>query len=310
MSYGKKSKKYKKAAPSAINYKGRVEFLRRWMPTGFNKSDGYDLRQYANWSSSRKRIINEYYDALQQLTSRAVYVYSPRSKEKQKIARESMGLGYLKKLTRAYIQVPTHINDKGEIKPTAPKVKIKGGVLTTDFKGFARDVILFERYGYSDEKVAEDPRGVITDIVSQLDYNQYTVIAGLHEVGKGAPQMMSRDNIADKVSKLIEKYDKDDDHNWRDWLFGVIGYRFHPRSDVLHYVTTIKEQSKRKKEVTALIAVIKKKIDYRLDKIRLLGYNRKLTLEKKLKIEFRLQQEINHFELEINELIIKRSKGL
>lgn len=310
MSYGKKPKKYKKSAPSDVNYKGRVEFLRQWMPHGFNKSDGYDLRQYASWSSSRKRVINEYYDALQQLTSRAVYVYSPRSKEKQKVARESMGLGHLKKLTRAYIQVPTHINDKGEIKPTAPKVKVKGGVLSTDFKGFARDVILFEQYGYDDEMIADDPRGAINDIVSQLDYNQYTVIAGLHEVGKGAPAMMSRDNIGDKVSKLIEKYDKDDDHNWRNWLFGIIGYRFHPRSDVLHYVKTISEQSKRKKEVTKIISDIKKKIDYRMEKIRMLHYNRKITLEKKLKIEYKLLDEIRVFETEINELIIRRSKGL
>lgn len=309
MANNKKKKGFNKSAISHINYKGRVEFLRQWMPRGFNTKDGYDLRKFETFSSAKKKIINEYYDAIQQLTSRAVYVYAPRSKKNQKIARESMGLGHLKKIDRAYIQVPTHIDKKGESVPTKPKIKIQRDALKIDFKGFARDVILFTDYGYTVEEIAENPAEIIDDIVSELDYNQYAVIAGLHEVGKGAPKMMSKNNISKKVSELINQYSKDDDHHWSNWLFGVIGYRFHPRQDVINYVNTIAEQSKIKRSITELISNLKKKINARQDRIRLINYSRNLKPEEKEKQNKKYFLQISAIEELINKLIIFRARG-
>ena len=232
-----------------------------------------------------------------------------------------MGLSHLKKITVGFIQVPSEITDQGKRVAVKPKVKIRKGILKVEYKGFRRDAILFARNAIDNEQLAADPVETVLEMLDGLDYSAYAIIAGLHEVGKGAPRMMQADTAADTIKQYINRYvpgggsgrncDPNDSgsHHWKNWLFGVYGYKFKGPNELLSYARTIRAQSKLREAATARISKIKKQIDYRLEKIRLLSYNKKLSPEKKRAQVLAYKSQINKQEKIINDIIIARAKG-
>ena len=205
--------------------------------SGFDPSDGFDIRKAHDWTPSQKRQITRYADMYAQATAESVHIYRPRNKKNLKIALKSRGLEKFKNLKVAFIPVPPKYNHETDaLEPVTPKIKIsKGGKLSVKVKDHSseRTYLLRENFGITRDDFINDPYSAAEKILKETDYTYYNIIAGEHEYGRGLPKILSEENILKEVEKMIERYGSDSfDPNdksskfYGNWFFGLIGYRF------------------------------------------------------------------------------------
>ena len=246
---------------------------------GFLSSDGFDLRDLDQWSSAKKASVNRYYNLIQRLTTRAYYVYRPRSKKRLHAIRRSMGVEDYRKLKVGIIQVPTRYDERGKRVRIKPKLTFrKDGTVSIKIRNVTRETILFEEYGITPEILAQDPELVGWGIQQETDYEQYTIMAGEFEVGKGVPKFLRNGDLVAEIAKLVESYGADkfdpndkNSHFFGNWLFGLIGYNFEHNEDLFNYIDSLEKYKKEREVINKKIKSYKQYIEKLEEHIKLIN---------------------------------------
>jgi len=208
-----------------INYAQRLKAIRPFVDFD------HDLRKPL--SSAAKAQITRYYGYIQKLTVREHQVY------------RSSNPANLRAVQRFAQHAPTGFEHlKVAFVPNAGTERLKIGF---DAKGRVRakgsyfDQIEVELD--PEDLVQADEEGFAAEYIdAQIDdaapARQYVVMAGEFEV----PSSRSRKFITEYVVDLMARYgaDKlkggeDDNHHYKNWMFGIIGYNFHDQADLAEY---------------------------------------------------------------------------
>lgn len=308
--------------PTDSNYRAWTKAIRPYT-RGFSASDGYDLRKVSEWSNYRKRQIREYYELIKGLSAKSTYIYRPRNKKNLQAVKKATGTEDYPRLKVGIIQVPTEYDIKTETPvPVKPKIKIsKKGRVSVKVKGTVRDIITLEDLGYSSLDVAYEPEQFIDDFLKEYgdDYNQYTILAGEYEAGRGqgVPAFYKSHRLKNEFFKLLEKYDADKDgcnpndknsHFYGNWFRGFVGYHFENGREFSNYFEALEDQSTKNKKNVEEIKALKAKIrDWQRD-IRKTSRNRKITSKEAQKRIDKFYEKIQNTEREIKKVILRRFK--
>lgn len=198
---------------------------------GFEAKDGYDLRKINEWTPAQKRKITRYYKELDDLTSRPFHPFAPRSKSHLKISQKySQHRSGFPKFKVAFIPTDGSVT---------PKVKFtKKGEMRVIQKGVEKQAFFL-----SLNTLLTDPKGAMDSITQATGFDTFTIMAGTHEIfsllGDSA-------TIADEIAKKQKKYD-----NHREWLHGVIGYKFKKEDQLIDYVNERRRKSNELKKERA-----------------------------------------------------------
>jgi len=209
--------------------------------SGFDPSDGYDLRKIHSWTPAQKAKITRLFKIVDKLTARPFQIYRTSNKKNLRRVQEAAQHGiYPKELKVAF--VPSNsLKKKVKIRITKRGVKFKQGHVT-------RRVIDFATFGYTPDDVAIDPVGVVNDIVARVPASTYKIQAGENvEVGRGKSIRMlgnnwPADRVADVVSRMVNYYSSDTydasdrgSSYFGNWLFGLVAYNFDKERDFMDY---------------------------------------------------------------------------
>lgn len=237
---------------------------------------------------------------------------------------------------RAIVKPKIHVSRRGDVMLEFPQ-------------GTTRDTYLFEAYARAaaQEQMAqeyEEETGETADpdefepddddvlflmeenltelaqqIVDESDYNYYTVIVGQFERGKGVPKFFYKDKVVDEVVRLqsiyndMERDDCDPDdpssHHWRNWLFGINGYRFKNFQDQKDYVKAVRDHVTFREAVNKEMKAARKRVEYWEDQQTKLNRQRKISAHDRKIREREIERNIDKFNTIINGLIIRRARG-
>lgn len=207
--------KNKTAAIRAIKqarYKDRVKELRRYFD-GFAASDGYDLRDFDNWTGAEKAKITRYWEVMGIQIARPHVVKRYRKPSHIKSAIQFAQQDRPLKGQRAVLipsddpkSLQVSFNTKGDI-----KVKRRGVLVGK---------LLFDRRAFLTDPIKELRR-----VIGKTDATVFKLMNGPHE-SRG---VFSRATIEDRVMQILRDYgDHDEDdrrsHHWQNWLTGIIPY--------------------------------------------------------------------------------------
>lgn len=207
---------------------------------GFDSADGYDITKFDTWSAAKKAKVTKYYEAVKELNSRSNYLFRGRNKEHMEIA---------KKVSQHPKNTPLL---KVAFVPYTPPMKADRTKETAPPKlHFTKQTMIVETPYHIKKFAAFDPIMLVSDTNREVartikalgDVKVMTVQAGLYEITSGKYGMQSnKDGIKAVVRDLMNRYDgakelpgrkKHDnpkDHHYKDWLRGVVGYKFKPGS--------------------------------------------------------------------------------
>lgn len=196
---------------------------------GFTPADGYDLRQFHNWTSSQKRRVRKYYDDVHLLLSQERRVVFPRNKAaKKKLQHAFHGDVASSKFKAVFVPYTTPILSTGEhlegrITYTQAGIKIHNGEAVRHFEPF-------DQYA-----LASDPETEVKRVTNLLKgASLYYIQVNEFQTLNGGDAKI----ISNKVLKWIAQYDgvkalpkgrhygeRPEAHFYGDWLKGMVGYQ-------------------------------------------------------------------------------------
>ena len=222
---------------SLQKYKLALHRIRPFAGGAFSAKKGYDLRSVKNWTSYRKSEVRRYFNLISGLHStKPMYPFRPRTKKHLAALRNSHGLNDYPKLRVIPIQTRIdYYDDDGNPVLTKPIITYKkSGIVKTKVGNVESSQLTIDRFGYSQEELAQDPIGVIADILDNTEFKYYTIIAGEFEAGPmrgdgkgtGTPQYYMKEDVLGAVQKAVNFYHLSSDHAYDKWLFGLVGYDY------------------------------------------------------------------------------------
>lgn len=296
-------------------YLDKLRFIRKFAG-GFEATDGYDARNFKNWSSARKAQITKYYNAITAKLSRTHYLYRPRTKAKLKAGLQYTGMSQFKKLRVVILSVPVDMFEDGSYRPVRPRVSFtKAGDMVVNIRGIDRRVLLFEELGYTPEEFAQQPEDVLNDIINRYPAKSYAIVARDFEVGRGIPNFYSSDSVIATVLKLMadyggEDYDEDDPNSsyYGNWLHGLVAYDFKNIREQIDYNKSLIRYRKSVEEDKEERKKLRKKIERLQRAIKETNRRRDIPRELKNRTNNRRLKEIEKAKAEIRKLLAKRLK--
>ena len=214
-----------------------IPSLRRTV-SGFEPSDGYDLRKFHDWSKSRKARVRDYYARVTDLLAQPRELIRIRNKVLKRRAQEAYhGEHASKSFKVIFLPYDPPIGSDGEI--LKPKIRAKGDGIVVERGDGGHVEYLFDQYALATEPEAEIERG--TDFITANGGTLFYVQCGQFQTLNGSDAGI----IQDKVLKWISKYDgvssittgrhKGDaaaDHYYGDWLKAIKGIRIGEESAI------------------------------------------------------------------------------
>lgn len=189
----------------------------------------YDLRKPL--TSSQKRTIKKYHDAIDKLQSRPNKIYRPRNtankKESQRFAQHPKGLGGIK-----VAFIPT-ANEKAKV------TFGKDGRLILKTDHVATQDIIFDPVN-----LIQNPNHEVNKALQEHPKAKtFTIKADEHEI----PISYTKETFARGVIKLMDKYSNAEANNYfGNWLFGAKAHYFTRQADFAEFQ---KNKDKAKKEL-------------------------------------------------------------
>lgn len=224
----------------------------RSVARGFGAAEGYDLRRIDEWSSSKKRRVRDYYEKMYHLLAQEKRVVRPRTKRNLRILQDSFH-GDVPSLGFNVAFVP-YVDPKRlpGAKPGRTRIRYtKRGVVLKSSRGFER---LYE--AFDKRKLATNPNAEIKRAFKAMpEARLFFVQVGEYQTLNG----VSPRTIAEKVNHWMAKYDgvsslsgkkkgeNPENHDWRKWLNGIVGYSFSKSIDVSAMQRAISEGMKQAK---------------------------------------------------------------
>ena len=228
---------------SPNRYKRVIKKLRQYF-TGYSPSDGFDLRKdpFKDFSQYiRSKIRKQFYYLDEILSGVPKRVYRARNRKKVKQIMNAQGVSYVpKNLKVAFIP---DIERKTEVRSVKAK-KVVGIDTITGRKVSLVTMAPIEtvtmgvirRYINIEPKfLLDSPLEAIRDAMRLSKADLYSIQAGVHEITEGEfkiPYSATDKEIVRTIDKLIKKYGNEDENNfWKNWLGGIIAYKFDYESD-------------------------------------------------------------------------------
>lgn len=210
-----------------INYSERFKKIKRYVD--FHYTEKFLKSKRLN--RKQKRKITVYFNAISALKSRPHYEYTPKSKDKRKIAqRFAQHTKNLPLLKTAFI--PTWTGEHLKIKIS------KSGQMTVSSKHITfSDVVLNKK------KLAKNAVEHVTEKIAESDAKGFTINAGQYEIPRG----FTREKIAEAVQAYVSRYNEVGKNNYfGNWLTGLRGHKYRKQASFAKY---LKEKSKAKQQL-------------------------------------------------------------
>lgn len=225
-----------------INYAQRLRAIRPYVDFD------YDLRKPL--SSAAKAQISKYYGYIQKLTVRPHQVYRSKSDDNLRAVQRFAQHDPRKYQRLKVAFVPNAGAERAKIKIG------KDGRVSAKTGNISQIEIPLD----PEDLIEADDAGEAEDYINaQIDAappaKRYVVQAGEFEV----PSARSREFITEYVLQLMGRYGADlkggeeNNHHYKNWMFGITGYNFHNQSQLDEYRATKRRLTKQraKANVTA-----------------------------------------------------------
>jgi len=205
-------------------YKDRVKELRKYFE-GFEASKGFNLRDIDKWTPQAKRKITNYWEVMGIQVARPHVVKYYRRPDHIKAAAEFAQQDKQLKGQKAVL-IPVDDPKNLSVKFTkSGEIKVKRG-------GVSVSKIFFNKKRFLDDPIAELERAL-----AKTDAQLFKLIQGPHE----SSSAVSREDLAGKILKIIERYGDDRAYDPDDrrssfvanWLNGIIPYSVKDAGKVL-----------------------------------------------------------------------------
>lgn len=207
----------KSAALRAIRearYKDRVKELRRYFD-GFAASDGFDLRDFDEWTGAQKAKVTRYWEVMGIQVARPHVVKRYKRPDHIRAAAEFAQQDRQLPGQRAVL-IPA--DDKKTL-----KVKFrKDGTIQVKRRGVIVGKLFFNKKAF-----LADPISELRRVLEQSPAQLFKFMNGPHE-SRG---VFNREELEQRFAQIIaeyggDMYDSSDrrSHHWKNWLTGLIPY--------------------------------------------------------------------------------------
>jgi hypothetical protein len=207
-----------------------IPSLRRAV-SGFEPSDGYDLRKFHGWTPARKARVRDYYERIVHMLAQPRTIIRPRNKEiKDALQKAYHGEYASKSFKQVFIPYVPPIGHDGEI----IKERItysRHGIEIHQGEG-SRITYLFDQYALAADSDNEVQRAV--DYLEKKGASLFYIQCGMFQTLNGSDGVI----IKEKVLKWVSQYDgvkslpkgrhrgdAPQAHFYGDWLRGISGFK-------------------------------------------------------------------------------------
>lgn len=180
----------------------------------------YNINQIkkGNLNSYDKRKIKEYYDELKELTSQPRYKYRPKSKQREKLAREFTGQS--NRSGFKYILLPADEQNK------KPKLKFNKDSLKIEFENVITGFIPIDK-----DLFIKDPRKAAQKAIKQSpNANGYGLHLGQFE---SINYVGNANYIEEEIVRFANDYKA---KRISEWLTGIHAHNFNKQADFSDYL--------------------------------------------------------------------------
>lgn len=203
----------------------------RDLVTGFEASDGYDLRNVSEWTPAMKRRVRDYYHRVEKLGAQAKEPRFFKSEKKTRQVQQAFHGEVPSKNFKAAF-VPT-------LKPrvSLPGAKVKKPKVTVTKTGVNVQTNLYNRQfvAFDPKALARDPRKEIARAAAampkaklfyaQVSENQSITGMSLGILTSQILQWISQYDGKKALPRSSGNYgDSPKSHHWRRWLAGMVGF--------------------------------------------------------------------------------------
>lgn len=211
---------------------------------GFQGRDGYALNRLDELTPSQKAKLTRTYRELAELAARPFYPYRTTNEKKLRAVKEAIGQPVRKNIKVAMVPVPT-TNDK-------PRIRVRDGEVRIKIGNVEKRLIRWDDFGITAEDLGRDAVAATARVVEATGFKRYGIQAGDYEVKQArAPLMLTGDQVAAEVQKLVNKYSTDNGYDesnpssshYRNWLFGLTGYQFDRLNEIQQYRNVARRQN-------------------------------------------------------------------
>lgn len=228
---------------TAEKYKAALKGDRDGLPglrsvaKGFAASEGFNLHDVDSWTRTQKNKVKREYDRLYHLYAQGRRVVRPRNEKNLKALQGAFHGDVPSKGFKVALVPWTEPAPLPGAKRRKPRISFLKSGITIDAGPFQRHFVPFDAEDLATDTDNEIRRAIAQTPGARLHYIQAGQFQTL--IGGGPRQ------IADRVKALMMKYDGvsairsgsnagDDprNHDWRNWLKGIVSYTFPKNIDI------------------------------------------------------------------------------
>lgn len=214
----------------AGNRKEHIEGLRN-LVTGFEKSDGFDLRKPEKWTAAQRRKIRVAFKRLEILQAQPKRIVRAKGSNLRKLQEAFHGGIPSKDFKVAFIPDTEPKATLPGAKQAPPRVKVLKEGVSIQRKYYERVFIPFDQ-----KRLVRDPKTEVRRAAEKIGPNAalYFVQVGEYQSLTGKSYGLIEQTILDWMQKYDGKQtlpetsgNRGDDpkhHHWKYWLNGLIGY--------------------------------------------------------------------------------------
>lgn len=205
---------------------------------GFMPDDGYDLRHFKDWSSSKKRRVRDYYQRVHLLEAQERIIVRPRSKTNLDKLKDAFHGDIPSKQFKVAFVPYTQPKGLPGAKPHNPTIKYLKSGISINAGAYERLFVPFDK-----RALVQDAEGEINRVLkvmngAKLCFVQTGEFQTLNGESPGilARRVLQYMNLYDGVKKLPSysgnSGDHPSQHHWKYWLNGVVGFIFPKTLDI------------------------------------------------------------------------------
>lgn len=234
-------------------YAAHVKELRHYAK-GFTAADGFDMRRPNTWTPAQKATITRYAEAARQLTARENILFRSRNEDNLRRVQRDAGQ-HPPGTPRFKVAFVPYTQKPGDPRP---EIVIRKDVISVAGEHWTRTILPL-----NPRRLVRDPAAEVHRALADAPgAKSYTIQAGAFEIQRAAYDEKS---LVSAITALMARYDgrralpassgnRGDSpkaHNWRNWLTGVIAYKFKNRANagqLLRAMQAAKDKRRRDKD--------------------------------------------------------------